>query len=179
MKTRREIEAQVLSLLEEQNISRPPIPIEKIARDKGLPIVETSLSADISGALILTPGANGIAVNVSHSPNRRRFTIAHELAHFLLEHKGVEDHVDWQFTVIRRDGTSSEASDNQEIEANFFAANLLMPKEFIRFDMEEALSYKGEPNASDAFVESLAEKYQVSQAAMRYRLINLGFISPL
>src|SRR5260370_41830664 len=128
MRTRRDIENLVEQLLQKHGISEAPVPVHTIAKSEGLSVVEASLNAEVSGALVRTQGLSGIAVNSSHHPNRRRFTVAHELSHFLLDHKGKEDHIDWQFTIIRRDGVSSEASDFQEIEANFFAASLLMPK---------------------------------------------------
>lgn len=179
MRTRRDIEEHVEQLLQKHGITKAPVSVDLIAKSEGLPIIESSLKAEVSGALIQSQGISGIAVNSSHHPNRRRFTIAHELAHFLLEHKGQEDHIDWQFTIIRRDGVSSEASDFQEIEANFYAASLLMPKQMIRADVSQNMRYNGEPEASDDEIQLLARKYQVSESAMRYRLINLGLLSPL
>jgi Zn-dependent peptidase ImmA (M78 family) len=179
MRTRREIEEQVERLLQKHGINDAPVPIDLIAKSEGLPVIETSLKAEVSGALIQSHGVSGIAVNSSHHPNRRRFTVAHELAHFLLAHEGKEDHIDWQFTIIRRDGVSSEASDFQEIEANFFAASMLMPKQMIREDVSRNVRYNGEPDASEDEIQLLARKYQVSESAMKYRLINLGLLSPL
>jgi len=141
--------------------------------------LETSLTGDVSGALVRNKGLSGIAVNNQHHPNRRRFTIAHELAHFLLDHEGKDNHIDWQFTVIRRDGVSSEASDSQEIEANFFAASLLMPKELLRSDLSSRLGYNSEAGINDAEIQILARKYQVSDTALKYRLMNLGLLSML
>jgi Zn-dependent peptidase ImmA (M78 family) len=174
--TRREIEAQVEGLLREHDIDSVPVPVEAIARAKGLPIVEAEMEADVSGALIRGGDLQGIAVNASQAPVRKRFTVAHELAHFLLDHVD-NDHLDWEFTVIRRDGRSSEAEDDQEIAANFFAASLLMPKEILRQDVESYLRFDGEVRLEDGDVLMLAKKYKVSEAAMRYRLQNLGFMS--
>ena len=179
MRTRRDIEEQVEQLLRKHGISGAPVPVDAIAKSEGLPVIEASLKAEVSGALIQSQGMSGIAVNSSHHPNRRRFTVAHELAHFLLAHEGKEDHIDWQFTIIRRDGVSSVASDFQEIEANFFAASLLMPKQLVRDDVSRNVRYNGEPDADQDEIQLLARKYQVSESAMRYRLINLGLLSPL
>lgn len=163
-------------LLAEHEIDSVPVPVEAIARAEGLPIVETEMEADVSGALIRGGNLQGIAVNARQSPVRKRFTVAHELAHFLLEHVD-NDHVDWKFTVIRRDGRSSEAEDDQEIAANFFAANLLMPKEKIRSDVEQFKGFDGEVQLDDTDVLLLAKRYKVSEAAMRYRLMGLGHLS--
>jgi Zn-dependent peptidase ImmA (M78 family) len=179
MRTRREIEERVAILLRKHQVSGAPVSVDVVAIAEGVPIVEHAFRGDVSGALIKSNGVSGIAVNSSHPLNRRRFTIAHELAHFLLAHKGNEDHVDWKFTVLRRDGKSSEASDIEEIEANSFAANLLMPKEFLLKDLRLQAGSNGEVELSKDQLSALARKYQVSEIAMNFRLINLGFISPI
>lgn len=177
--TKNQIEQQVSDLLIEHGIDSVPVPVEAIARAEGLPIVETEMEAGVSGALIRSDDLQGIAINSSQAPVRKRFTVAHELAHFLLKHvdKNREDHVDWQFTVIRRDGRSSEAADEQEIAANSFAASLLMPKHILRQDVELHKRFDGEIQLDDTDVHLLAKKYKVSEVAMRYRLQNLGFMS--
>lgn len=176
---RRDIEKEVAKLLSKHGISSVPIPVEKIAQAEGVPIVEMTFNGEISGALIRSKGSSGIAVNASHHPNRKRFTIAHELAHYLLDHKDEEeDHIDWKFTIIRRDGKSSKASDGQEIDANAFAASLLMPAVLLRADLDDQVGFSGEAELSDSQIQSLAKKYLVSEMALRYRLANLGLISP-
>jgi Zn-dependent peptidase ImmA (M78 family) len=171
----------IFELLNEHGIDSVPIPVDKIAREKGLPVIETAMNADVSGALIRSNNLQGIAVNAAQSPVRKRFTVAHELGHFLLEHVDRDyvdrDHVDWEFTVIRRDGLSSEAQDDQEIAANFFAANLLMPRHILRKDVENYKRFDGEIRLDDTDILILARKYRVSEAAMRYRLQGLGFVS--
>lgn len=179
MRTRREIEEKVDKLLRRHEISTAPVDVDAIARNEGLSIAEIALDGEVSGALLRRGRTGGIAVNSAHHLNRRRFTVAHETAHFILDHKGEEDHFDWQFTVIRRDGLSSEASDAQEIEANFFAASLLMPKEMVRKDMEILARQIGDSEVSEIHIRNLARKYLVSEAAMRYRLMNLSLISML
>jgi Zn-dependent peptidase ImmA (M78 family) len=171
----------VFELLVEHGIDSVPIPVDKIAREKGLPVIETAMNADVSGALIRSNNLQGIAVNAAQSPVRKRFTVAHELGHFLLEHVDRDyadrDHVDWEFTVIRRDGLSSEAQDDQEIAANFFAANLLMPRHILRKDVESYKGFDGEIRLHDTDILLLARKFRVSEAAMRFRLQGLGFVS--
>jgi len=174
MQTRSELEQQAQALLDKYQVTSTPVAIDTLARGEGLPIVEMEFRAEVSGAL-MRGAVQGIAVNAAHHVHRRRFTIAHELAHYLLEHEG-EDHIDWQFTVIRRDGTSSEATDYQEIEANFFAASLLMPKQMIRADIEQKKRFNGEIGIDDSDIQALARKYLVSEIAMKYRLMNLGLL---
>lgn len=177
--SRRDIEEKVAELLDKHGISRVPIPVERIAEAEGIPVVEMPFKSDVSGALIRSHGTSGIAVNAAQHPNRKRFTIAHELAHYLFDHKDQnEDHIDWKFTIIRRDGKSSEASDVQEIEANAFAACLLMPVQFLRADLNDQVGFSGEAELDDSQLQALARKYRVSEMALRYRLANLGLISP-
>src|SRR3954470_4270018 len=68
-----------------------------------------------------------IGINSSHPETRKRFTIAHEMGHLVL-HQLDQVHVDKQFLVKLRDDISSQAIDPHEIEANAFAAALLMPE---------------------------------------------------
>jgi Zn-dependent peptidase ImmA (M78 family) len=178
MRTRREIEEKVRLLLKKHDISDAPVSVDMIARSEGLPIVESAFAGDVSGALLRKDGVAGIVVNAQQHPNRKRFTIAHELAHFLLDHTDT-DHVDWQFTILRRDESSSDASDVREIEANAFAANLLMPKDFLRRDLDQYRNFRGELELDDACKQALAKRYRVSEIALTYRLVNLGFIPPV
>ena len=175
MKNRLEIEKLVESLLRKHAITEAPIPVKRIANAEGLPIIETEYGADVSGALISANGLSGIAINAAQHPNRQRFTIAHELAHFLLRHDS--EHVDRNFTILLRDDRSSEATDWMEMEANSYAACLLMPREFLLRDLR--LSFYGEPDLSEEQIVSLARKYKVSATALRYRLVNLGLLSPV
>jgi Zn-dependent peptidase ImmA (M78 family) len=177
MRTRSKIEEKVADLLLKHEVRKAPVKVDVHARAEGLQIVEAAFDGDVSGALLRSKGIAGIAVNATQHPNRKRFTIAHELAHYLLAHT-TEDHIDWKFTVLRRDGASSEASDIREIVANAFAANLLMPTDFLKADLKRYTNYRGEIELDDSARQALARKYKVSEMAMTFRLVNLGLISP-
>ena len=179
MRTRDEIEDTVVALLRRHAISTVPVPVDLIATAEGVAVIEQTFTGDLSGALIRSNGMSAIAVNSTHSPNRKRFTVAHELGHHMLAHKGEEDHVDWEFTVIRRDGRSSEANNVQEVEANSFAASLLMPKAILSADLKLEAGPNGEIDLARDQIAFLARRYQVSEVAMKFRLINLGFLSPI
>jgi Zn-dependent peptidase ImmA (M78 family) len=179
MRTRRELEEKAADILKKHGIIEAPVPIDYIARQEGLRIVQSAFSGDVSGALLRSDGVAGIAVNANQTSTRKRFTIAHELAHFLLNHRPDEDHLDWEFTVLRRDDKSAGGTDMREIEANAYAANLLMPKEFLRADLARHLNRNGVLELSDEDRVLLAKRYRVSGIAMTYRLVNLGFIAPL
>jgi len=177
--SKRDIEKRAAQFLYRHGVSQAPTPIKELAEAEGLTIVEMAFDSEMSGALIRSHGSSGIVVNAAQHPNRKRFTIAHELAHYLLDHADKdEDHIDWKFTVIRRDGKSSEASDIQEIEANTFAACLLMPSDFLRADLNDQIGFNGEADLDEAQIKAMAKRYRVSEMALRFRLANLGLIPP-
>jgi Zn-dependent peptidase ImmA (M78 family) len=151
-------------------LARPPVPVAEIAERLNIKVVVTSLQPGVSGALIRDNGHNFIAVNVAHHRNRQRFTIAHEIGHYQLEH--ATDHVDREFTVIMRDESSSSAENSLEVAANQFAAALLMPRSLIMRDFARLGAF------TDEEVTRLALKYQVSELALQLRLRNLGLLQP-
>lgn len=175
---RSEIDSRVEELLSKHLIQNPPVPVKRIATDEGVMLLESPFPSDVSGALVRTGRVVAIAVNPGQHVNRQRFTIAHELAHYFLRHSEGEDHLDRKFTVLRRDENSSMATNENEIQANYFAACLLMPESFLRRDVAQLTRFNGETVLGEREVFSLSKKYQVSRAAMSYRLVNLGLLDP-
>ena len=117
---------------------------------------------------VIKDGEAIIGVNSLHHPNRQRFTIAHEIGHLVLHRdlllEGV--HVDKEFK-LNRNEDSSTGTNLQEVEANQFASELLMPERLI----EEALQGKGvDIDDEDGLVTELAKKFRVSTGAMKLRL---------
>jgi Zn-dependent peptidase ImmA (M78 family) len=114
-----------------------------------------------------------IGVNSHHPKTRQRFTIAHEVGHFCL-HGHEELRVDKGLFVIRnRDATSSTGTDIEEIEANLFAAELLMPAKWLERDLLEGL---GSNKRDDNLISELAKKYLVSDQALTIRTSSLGYL---
>ena len=113
-----------------------------------------------------------IAVNANHPMERQRFTLAHELAHFLL-HASSPLHVD-SSQVYFRERHSSQSLDWKEIQANQFAAALLMPRKMLIPDAfnEGVLTGLGDDVTRDG-IRRLAKKYQVSEQAMTIRVGSL------
>jgi Zn-dependent peptidase ImmA (M78 family) len=169
------IEQQAVRLLEENNVYRAPVPVDAIAKAVGLDVRYAPTTDDVSGALIRNGKSAVIAVNSAQHENRQRFTIAHEIGHFIL-HKRTERHFDEDFRIDYRNTVSSEATQRSEIEANGFAAALLMPGNFLRKDL---LRMEVDESAADHAIQTLAVRYKVSPRAMEFRLLNLGFISPI
>jgi Zn-dependent peptidase ImmA (M78 family) len=113
-----------------------------------------------------------IGVNSVDAPNRRRFTIAHEIGHLVL-HKDDTFHVDEKSPIGLRTDASSMATHEREIEANQFAAELLMPRHFLDRDLE---ALPNEIEAEEA-ITRLAHHYEVSIQAMTVRLTALKILA--
>jgi len=169
---RRKIEAMAQALLNESSVTEAPVPIVQIAKAKGARIYGESLEGDLSGFLYRDNTQAVIGVNTGHSSTRQNFTIAHELGHFLL-HDQEQLHLDHGFKVRLRSDVSSQGTDEAEQEANFFAASLLMPREFIKRDLEGEVYVD---LLDDNFLHGLSRKYGVSPQALAIRLKTLGYI---
>lgn len=164
------------SLLLKANITEPPVPVEQLARDAGAVISYQPFEAeDISGLLYrAAAGAPVIGVNSNNPKVRQRFTIGHELGHLAL-HPGQQLILERLVRLNFRDATSSTTSDEEEIEANHFAAELLMPRDLLTHSLSVLL--QGRPLSDVEVVRRLARRFEVSQSAMEYRLANLGLLT--
>lgn len=156
-------------LLDEGGWTSPPVEPQYVAEALGVVVVEAPMSWDMSGMLIREPNRIVIGVNKDHHPTRQRFTIAHEIGHLRL-HKGRSMIMDSDVRVNFRDEESSLATDREEIEANRFAAALLMPEHMVRSWIATE-SFE----SSKELVERLAKSLKVSKQAVNFRLVNLGF----
>lgn len=165
------------------DIANPPVSPYQVAKHLNLEIKEQDLG-DISGLLVIRNGKATIGVNKLEGTTddvRTRFTIAHEIGHFVLGHEkeGKEmfvDRANQQFSMFMRSEESTKGTNPQEIQANAFAAALLMPEPFVRAELHRMIDEGQSTDLSgndDKFVEKLALKFKVSQMAMTYRLGNL------
>lgn len=152
-------------ILREQGVKAPPVPVERIIKAHNLILEYSPLEDEISGMAYIKDGLGIIGINSLHHPNRQRFSMAHELGHHILHADDLRKavHVD---KAIFRNEASSKAIDPLEIEANAFAAELLVPRELLAgivgtasIDLED-----------DAKVEPLARQFRVSPSMMRLRL---------
>ncbi len=139
-----------------------PVRLGAIARDLGIEVYRSSLKPNISGLIEPSPTAPSgfrIKINRHESDERQRFTLAHEIGHFILHRYdiggGVVDN-----TLYR-----SNLSSRKEMEANRFAANLIIPLANLR----EEIGEMGRAISDDTVV-ALAKKFRVSQQAMSIRL---------
>lgn len=136
-----------------------PVKLSSLAKQLGLRVVASTLPPGISGEI--RPSSNGftIAVNRHDSSRRQRFTVAHEIAHFLLHRdqigSGISDDVLYR----------SSLSDWREAEANRLAAEILLP----RAKLESRMVALGNVDRAQ-LVSSLAAEFDVSEVAMKIRL---------
>lgn len=170
MNTRAEAAANVLR--QEQAIHGFPVDVFMIAQNLGADVVRTSMANEISGMLVRDDHHLAIGVNRLHPRSRQNFTVAHELGHLLM-HRGRPLIVDSSVRVNFRDPTSASATNREEIEANAFAAALLMPKDFVI----HAVADLPTPADPDSIADTLAPHFGVSGSAMHFRLVNLGLLS--
>jgi len=136
------------------------VPIIKIAHDLGLKIfMAKDLPDKFCGALRKEGEDFVIYVNKDHCEERKKFTIAHEIAHFL-EHKELIASNDYA-TLNRqklKDEEGDEVINEKEVEANKLASILLMPKKKFKDVWEKANS-----------IEEVASEFEVSVSAATLR----------
>lgn len=171
---RKHIRSLVDDLLAVHRVQSPPVPVEQIAVALGIEVRHEPAEDDLSGFLYRDRKRKVavIGVNATHHPNRRHFTVAHELGHYLL-HNFDDVHVDRQFKVWLRNEESGQGVDVEEKEANLFAAELLMPASLL----DEAVKEIGVVDLDDErALAKLARRYGVSTQAMTFRLAYLGYV---
>jgi Zn-dependent peptidase ImmA (M78 family) len=150
-----------------------PFPYENVlATHKDLEIHYADLEDDnVSGVTLFEKGRYTILINSAKPDTRQHFTLGHELGHYFLHkdylqsEKGVVDQDAWldgPNMLFRADDIEKTRI---EIEANNFAAGLLMPEDLVR-------------RAWQAFgsIQECARIFRVSVVAMSIRLTRLGLV---
>jgi hypothetical protein len=151
--------------------TRIPVNIEAAIRELGLVLRKNAddLAPEISGQIKrLTDGGYEIATNAREHYFRQRFTMAHELGHYILHRdligEGLDDDTMYRSTPAGN-FYNTRIRQVHEAQANSFAANFLMPSDKVL----EEVAKEVVPT-----VKGLATKFQVSPSAMRWRLKSLG-----
>lgn len=163
------------AVLERMNINSVPVPVDKIAKGLGAALRYSPLDEELSGMIYVKEGQPIIGINALHHPNRQRFSIAHEIGHLEMHRDLITEkvHVDKDFPIelraLRRDAISALGTDIVEIQANRFAAALLVPDFFV----EKALASRRFDIDDEAPIEELARQLRVSKQMLEYRIRNL------
>ena len=146
----------------EHFLKSAPVKLTAMASELGIPVFLSSLAPAISGLIEPdeeSPSGFRIRLNRHESKERQRFTLAHEIAHFLLHRSliggGVVDD-----TMYR-----SALSSRREVEANKLAADQCMPQKLIRLERSNRMHL-----SDDDLVNEMAALFRVSKSAMRIRL---------
>jgi len=140
---------------------KAPIDITGLATKLGLSVYETyDLPSGISGKISRdstsdSPSGYRISINATEPYRRRRFTIAHECAHYLIHRTKIGDEL--TDDALYR---SEKLDSREEFEANNLAADLLMPKLLVAKSIREGFSS----------ISALANVFEVSEPAMRVRM---------
>lgn len=144
----RNIERKAAEVLRELGIDGHEVNVQRIAEAHGALVRYVSSDDDVSGMLHRDQGGRPvIGINAAHHRNRQRFTLAHELGHLLL-HTG-DISLDTPRTAVRmRDERCATGTDVEEIQANRFAAALLMPEAFLRRDLRDPRLVRALPQST-------------------------------
>lgn len=122
---------------------------------------------NIAGMLSHEGDKYEISINMYDSYERQRFTVAHELGHYLLGHL---KETDASLEIFRRGITGDE----KEVEANKFAAALLVNSGYLKAMYEvNKIVYK----EYLSIVDKLAKKFNVSRQTIHYRLKSIGVVT--
>jgi IrrE N-terminal-like domain len=139
-----------------------PVPVGAIASSLGLIVKLSTLPVGISGEIRPDPNAqNGYAIKINRhdGKERQRFTLAHEIAHFLLHKDSIRDGL--SDDVLYR----SSLSNRKEAEANRLAADILMPIVLVQEWRKQFPVSKIELQIDD-----IAKYLEVSKLALGFRI---------
>ncbi|OUS51007.1 MULTISPECIES: ImmA/IrrE family metallo-endopeptidase [Shewanella] len=140
-----------------------PIKIGAMAKELGIVVKRATLKPGLSGVIREVGGTIVAKINRHDSPERQRFTLAHEIAHFLLHRDKIGDGI--EDTMLFR----SSLSDSLEAEANRLAADLIMP-----FSLIDLVNFP-EGTRLEVKIERIATLAELSIPALEVRLGKKGF----
>jgi Zn-dependent peptidase ImmA (M78 family) len=153
--------------------SQVPVDVTSVVKAHGITVLVEDVEVSLSGMLVIKPEHTYVVLNQLHPTGRMRFSLAHELGHYLLHRDTSSVFID-ETPLFYRDERSKEGTDPLEVEANAFAAELLMPEDVLRAEFgANPLSAEDEDG-----IRELAARYGVSSAAMVNRLKNLKLTGP-
>lgn len=146
-------------------------------------------AVDICGRFMYIEEEPVIFFNSKHTPAMQAFTIAHELGHYFLKHLENEEA---EIICLNRDfqrmDDSSDAKKEREVEANYFAACLLLPlnliypvfETFMQSQRLTGILYVDKQQCNFIAYKRCIWAFQMhftaSETAIRFRLVSLGWM---
>lgn len=168
-----EIKKKVEEVFKETGLISIPAEVVAMASFYGFSVYELEMDDKVSGMIIVGDKNlkdfdtdKVIVVNSNHAATRKRFTVAHELGHYILKNRP-------QKCYAHRD--SSEVYNPEEKDANSFASALLMPEE----DVKKFANSFFDNTFGDVdlmIIPKVARRYNVSESAAEVRLKKLEII---
>lgn len=165
-----QMERLVSSYLNKNNITlTPPVDIFRLATDLGFDVRAAALPREVDGMILVDETAERladfrsnkvIAYNSSSDINKKKFIVAHELAHYISQ-KSKANGKSQQIIVAARDLVGNSSRNSKEQRMDYMAAALLMPRDDIlkRFDLDK-----------DHICETLATYYRVDSILAKRRI---------
>lgn len=148
-KSRQTIRKHTNGLLNACKITEPPVNLAEILRHLEIHASKINWNEKPSFSAAIDNENKILIFNGTHPYVRRRFSIAHEIGHNVLNHS-------------KKDNCFNlDSSDPEEIEANLFASELLLPFDWLKKDISSGLR-----------IREIGEKYKVSTVAIGWRLSN-------
>lgn len=149
---------KIEDIIKNSNSDNANVDVKAIAMSNDIDISYEMMDSYQSGYLKNINDRWVIGVNKLHNPKRQRFTIAHELGHYFM-HK--DKNLNFEDATFFRNENNSSI----EYAANEFAGRLLMPEERLKESISNGIKS----------LEKLANLFDVSTAAIKYRVISLGY----
>ena len=146
------------AVLAKNYITDIPVSIMGIIENYGIKVESRRFDApynNVAGFISLHDGL--IVVNQDDPPNRRKFTLAHELGHLVLHRDALLN--DKNRSILYRMPIGQTNTDPLEREANCFAANILVPDEFLEIYENEG-------------TDVIARMFDVSVDVAGFRLVS-------
>lgn len=158
-------------ILDGLDIKKVPVPIVAIMKSLKFQVVSGEMEDEISGIVGIDDSLKKtfksdkvIAINSKDNVGHQRFTMAHELAHYLFDFDVLNN-----ITYYNAYNTTEYESEIER-RANYFAANLLMPEDIFREKFGQAVV----KNNLYMTVNNLSDIFQVSNEAVRRRMNELS-----
>ena len=188
---KKEIELLAIKILMKYQINENPgRRIKEIVSGEKIELIDYhEWSEEICGRFMCINDIPVIYYNAKHTEHMQVFTIAHELGHYFLNHL---DDTEPETVCLDRDFERLDDSVNErakkEVEANFFAACLLLPFHLLKPVFDEFMDWNGRTgvlyvdrqqcNFLDykSCIRRMKLYFFASESAIRYRLINLGWM---